>query len=139
MLDGEGTRLPGSSGTPRVLELFGLLEADKGEMFGLLLKLRELPPVQSLVRGAAGLAALPVRATPTFVAASSAPLSAPVYVLAWGLGFTGGLEKARAAPRRAASRTLYCVSPVACGTTAWLRAELIECPSDWQEQNARRY
>jgi hypothetical protein len=35
-----------------------------------------------------------------------------VYVLAGGFGFTGGLEKAKNAPCKAASRTLCWVSPV---------------------------
>jgi len=52
-----------------------------------------------------------------------------VYVFVCGFGFKGGFEKANEAPRRAASRTLYWVSPVVFGTWG-LRAELIEYPSD---------
>jgi hypothetical protein len=77
---------------------------------------------------------------PTFVAARSAPLPAPVYVLACGRGFTGGFAKAEDAPRRAASRTLCCVLPVPCGTRGVLRAlaELIGCPSEEDEQKMQR-
>jgi hypothetical protein len=74
-----------------------------GEKLGL--GLRELPPVQSLVNGVDGLP------TPTFCAARRAPSLPPVYVFASGLGAAGALEKAKEAPRKAASRTLYCVSP----------------------------
>lgn len=129
MLDGEGERSRWASGTPSEFELFDLLPACIGDRFGLLM-LRELPPVQSLFK-AAGLPAVELLpAVPTLVAASNAPLSPPVYVFVCGFGFTGGLEKAREAPRRAASRTLCCVSPVDCGARPWLRAELIESPSD---------
>jgi hypothetical protein len=70
-----------------------------------------------------------VEPVPTLVAARSAPFPPPVYVFVRGLGFKGGLEKANDAPRRAASWTLYWVSPVVFGTWG-LRAELIEYPSD---------
>lgn len=98
-----------------------------------------LPPVQSLRKGVCSPEGVGFRGgppVPTFVAASSAPLPPPVYVLDWGLGFTGGLEKAEEAPRRAAFRTLYCVSPVGCGTRGVLRA-LIGCPLDGEQQMQR--
>ena len=104
-------------------------------MFGLP-TLRVLPPVQSLLSGEAFPGEMVFRGVPvpTFVAVSSAPSFPPVYVFTCGFGFIGGFEKAEEAPRRAASRTLYCVSPVVCGTRGLLRAllaELIESPSDW--------
>jgi hypothetical protein len=102
MFDGEEVR---SSGTPSVWLLFDLLPTCKEDTLLTLWTLRE--PVQFLVNGA-GL----LRGLPTLVAAKRAPLSPPVYVLTCGFGFTGGLEKARVAPCRAASRTLYWVSPV---------------------------
>jgi hypothetical protein len=132
MLDGDGVRSGAlSSGTPSVLELLDLVASLMGERSNFTLL---LPPVRSLLNGTA----LPFRRVfcgvpvPTLVAASRAPLPPPVYVFGWGLGFTAGLEKADEAPLRAASRTLYCVSPVVCGTCDVLRvgAELIESPSD---------
>lgn len=96
-----------------------------------------LPPVQSLRIGEVlpKVLALRVPPVPTLVAASRAPLPLPVYVFARGFGVTGGLEKAEEAPRRAASLTLWTVSPVVCGIWGALRAlaaELIESPSDWR-------
>lgn len=117
MFDGEGMRSRcGSSGIPRLLELLEGLRALMGDWLNLF-TLRALPPVQSLRKGEVFLVTLSLRGVtvPTLVAASSAPLLPPVYVLTFGFGFTGGLEKAEDAPRRAASWTLYCVSPVVCG------------------------
>jgi len=45
------------------------------------------------------------------VAAAKAPVLPPVELFTSGFGLTGGFEKAEDAPLRAASRTLYCVSP----------------------------
>jgi hypothetical protein len=105
MLDGEGVRSMCSPGTLSEFELVDL------ERFGLLTPAE--PPVKSLGR------AIGLPPVPTFVAASKAPLFPPVYVFVGGFDFGDGLEKARAAPRRAASRTLCCVSPVVCGTRPW--------------------
>ena len=91
MLDGEGTRSAWSPCTLSevvlvVLEMIGLLTPPD-------------PPVWSRCKAAG----LPV---PTFVAASKAALSLPVYVLLKGFGFGAGLEKAFEAPCKAALRTL---------------------------------
>lgn len=133
MFEGEGMRSArGSSGTARVLELLELLKGRMGEVFGLT-ALFVLPPVQSLRNGEAFPAGVVARGVPvpTLAAARRAPLFPPVYVFTWGFGLTGGLAKAEDAPRSAASRTLYWVSPVFCGTRRLLRAlvaELIESP-----------
>jgi len=110
IFEGEETRSGWSSGTLSELELFDL------DRFGLLTPTD--PPVWWLRKDAG----LPV---PTLVAASKAPLSPPVYVFTKGFDLAGDLEKAFAAPRSAASRTLCWVSPAVCGTQPWLRAELI--------------
>lgn len=131
MFDGDGVRsAPLLLGTASVFGLFAWLGSLAGERSGLRLL---LPPVRSLLRGAA----LPFRAVlcapvPTLVAARSAPFPPPVYVLGCGFGFTGGLEKAEEAEIRAAFRTLYWVSPVVCGPWDKLRpdAEVIESPLD---------
>jgi hypothetical protein len=124
IFEGEGARSTLLVGRPRVLEL------DVDEDFASLLVLLgallgALPPVVSLLSGLCA----PV---PTLVAASRAPLRAPVYVLVAGLGAGAGLAKAEPAPMRAASRTLCCVSPVDCGARLRLLAELIGSPSEWQ-------
>lgn len=114
MFDGDGACSNElSSRTARVLELLALLKACIGEVLPEGVRARGVP-------------------VPTLVAASRAPLFPPVYVFDCGFGFTGGLEKAVDAPLRAASRTLYWVSPGVCGTWGLLRAlvELIESPSD---------
>lgn len=118
-----------------------ILNGCLGEACGLAVLL-VLPPVQSLLSGVAvpeGVVFRGVPPVPTFVAARRAPLPPPVYVFVWGFGFTGGFEKAEEAPRKAASRTLYCVSPVPCGPRGVLRAlaELIECPLDGEKQQVR--
>jgi hypothetical protein len=130
MLEGEGVRSPRwSSGTPRVLELLDLLLSRLGDTFDQP-ALLELPPVTSCLTGdAVPAVGFRVGPEPALVAARSAPFPPPVYVFVWGFGFKGGFEKANEAPRRAASRTLYWVSPVVFGTWG-LRAELIEYPSD---------
>jgi hypothetical protein len=107
MLDGEGVRSTCSPGTLSEFELVDL------ERLGLLMPAE--PPVKSLGKAVG----LPLPPVPTFVAASKAPLFPPVYVFVGGFDFGDGLEKARAAPRSAASRTLCCVSPVVCGTRPW--------------------
>jgi hypothetical protein len=132
MLDGDGTcsNRP-SSRTTRVLELLELLSVCLGEAY--VLPALALPPVQSLRNGqvlSAGVRDLGVP-VPALVAASKAPLVPPVYVFVRGFGFTGGLEKAVEAPRRAASRTLNWMSAGVCGREL-LRApvEIIDSPSD---------
>jgi hypothetical protein len=120
MFEGEGARSTVLVGRPRVLEL----DVDD-DFASLLVLLGALPPVVSLLSGRCP----PV---PTLVAASRAPLRAPVYVFVAGLGAGAGLAKAEPAPMRAASRTLCCVSPVGCGARLRLLAELIGSPSEWQ-------
>jgi len=133
MLDGDGTcsNRP-SSRTPSALELLLLLRACMGDAYDL--PALVLPPVQFLGNGEVLSDGVRARGVPVpaLVAASRAPLLPPVYVFVCGLGFTGGLEKAVEAPRRAALCTLYWVSPEVCGTWGLLRAlvELIEYPSD---------
>lgn len=102
-----------------------------------------LPPVQSLLSGEAVPVGVPARGVPvpTLVAASSAPFPPPVYVFTRTFGLTAGFEKAEEAPRRAAFRTLYWVSPVDCGVWGWgglrvLAWELIESPSDAVRERA---
>ena len=119
MLDGDEARSERVSGTLSDLELAELLTTCMGDRFDLL-TLRELPPVQSFFTG-----------VPARVAASNAPLSAPVCTFPDGFGFAVGLEKAKEAPCRAALWTLFWVSPVVdCGIRLWLRAELIGSPLD---------
>jgi hypothetical protein len=120
IFEGEGARSTVLVGRPRVLEL----DVDD-DFASLVVLLGALPPVVSLLSGRCP----PV---PTLVAASRAPLRAPVYVFVAGLGAGAGLAKAEPAPMRAASRTLCCVSPVDCGARLRLLAELIGSPSEWQ-------
>jgi hypothetical protein len=139
MFEGDGVRSPMlSSGTPRVLELLDWGRSCMGDACGLP-TLLALPPVTSCLKGdAVPAVVLRVGPVPALVAARSAPLPPPVYVFVCGFGFTGGFEKAMDAPWRAASRTLYWVSPVTFGTWG-VRAELlIEYPSERRGRRGRQ-
>jgi hypothetical protein len=139
MLEGDGVRSPIlSSGTPSVLELLDLAWSCMGDACGLP-ALLALPPVTSCLKGdAVPAVVLRVGPVPALVAARSAPLPPPVYVFVCGFGCTGGFEKAMDAPCRAASWTLYWVSPVTFGTWG-VRAELlIEYPSERRGRRGRQ-